>query len=243
MTRALVVALALLIAGIGQSWAGSLTLLGVGGAPASGGGSTVAVDTTGGTTGTAGHATSFSWTGQTIGSSANAICAVIDFWIGTDPGTVTMKWGTQTMTLVASEGTGNTTYSPTEIFCLRAPATGSQTLSGTWTTTAYYAVDWISFTGVNQTSDSAAFTAATPAEATSGTALSLTVGSAANDYALAGFSGAHGLSSVSATELFINNTQSAGGASYAAGASSVSFSAVQGSSGAWTAAGVSINHQ
>jgi len=103
---------------------------------------------------------SFTYSGITVGSGANAALIVAVNLNGTSSTGFSVVWdsgGTnQTMTQLGR--ITNAFAGDLLLFGLRAPTPGNKTLSVSWTTASRYTVNAISFTGVNQTSDAAAFT-------------------------------------------------------------------------------------
>jgi hypothetical protein len=126
------------------------------------------------------------------------------------------------------------------LFGLRNPTAGNKTLHLTWTGSTQITTSAISFSGVNQTSDGAAFTNFN--SATNAAPISVAVTSATGNIVVGGFVSAANFSSVSGTQVFIDNTcaVNAAAANRDAGAASVTITGNPGSGVLSAVAGVSV---
>lgn len=128
------------------------------------------------------------------------------------------------------------------LFGLRNPTSGNKTFSTSWTTATSCTVFGISFTGVDQTSNAAAFKNFNSATGTS-TAPSVTITSATGDAVVAWFmhdNGSFDFSSLNNTTLYNGSGVNSGAANRAAGAASVAMSSVLTGSDIWGALGVDV---
>lgn len=185
--------------------------------------------------------TSFSDTNLTIGASANALIVLISS--SGDLSTPTVTWNGVALTLlVQTVSTGVNGYAG--IFGLLSPATGNQTLAGSWVNSQDAFISGVSFSGVNVTSLLTAFPNTGSNTGTSTTA-SVTTTSSVGDV-VAAVQGApfQGSTPPVPDNINIFNRVSAGGyggsANRATGAASVTLSATLFSSRAWAASGVDI---
>lgn len=185
--------------------------------------------------------TSFSDTNLTIGASANALIVLISS--AGDISTPTVTWNGVALTLlVQTVSTGVNGYAG--IFGLTNPATGNQTLAGSWINSEDAFIAGVSFSGVDASSLAAAFPNTGSNTGTSTTA-AVTTTSSVGDI-VAAVQGVPFQSSTppSPNNINIFNRVSAAGyggsANRAAGAASVTLSATLFSSRAWAASGVDI---
>lgn len=167
------------------------------------------------------------------------------FWAFTDTTAtgLTLHWdsaGTnQLMTNLGSQSSG--TSGIAYLFGLRNPTAGNKTLTATWGTAGECALFGASFSGVNQTSDAAAFAHFNSATGTS-TTPAVTITSATGDIALCGVVDPQTWSSSTQTNVFNDpsgNLFSCAG-DRAAGAASVVFSETWNISAQWAAIGIDI---
>lgn len=183
----------------------------------------VAIDATGTSQGTTTNTpiTTFNYTGITVGAGSNrALIIVVTINDSTlsPPTGVSATWDSgvtnQAMTLLVSNADVPDNNNPVFIFGLRNPASGNKTLNISWTNSNTIALNAISFTGVDQTSDGTAF----PHTATSnnaGGALSIAVTSAVGNWTIAGIAG--GVSSTPNHTIWLNSLTDAGGTLYTDG--------------------------
>jgi hypothetical protein len=112
-------------------------------------------------TGSAG--TTVTYSGINVGSGGSTthlgLVAVIafDFTGSPDPSAVSATWNGTNMTLVADGHPGSTLGPFSQLWGLAAPATGSQNLVFSWTTSSRSFVSAVSFTGVLQTGGTTSF--------------------------------------------------------------------------------------
>jgi|SRR5882724_215259 len=185
----------------------------------------VTVDVTGTVLVGASSVTSINYTGITVGAGSNRALIVT---LGLGNTALTSGWtatwdsgGTnQAMTLLKSQThTSGANNDAGVIFGLRNPTSGLKTLALSWTTAQFPTVEAISFNGVDQTSDAAAFP-----NAISNNTATINVASAVGNIpvSLAVFSS---LTAFSQTNLYFDATSSGAdsSASRAAGAASVTF--------------------
>ena len=187
--------------------------------------------------------TSMSYTGITVGSG-NALIAMIGVGNNASSG-VTAVWDSgganQSMALL---GTVNNGGSISVLFALRAPASGNKTLLFNWTTGAPGNVGCaISFNGVLQTSDAAAFPNYNSATG-NGTALSVTVTSAAGDIVVGQAADTNSGNTITAgnTQIYNDNTSVSFTTlgEYASGAASVALTATGSAISNWWIHGVDV---
>jgi hypothetical protein len=190
--------------------------------------------------------TSLDYTGITVGAglSNGALVAVIFWGVTTAPTGISAKWdntGTpQTMTQIGSTvtfaGTGGTTTGA--VFALRNPTAGNKTLHFAWTGTGNFPTACaISFTGVDQTSDGAAFKnfASNTGNLASNASLSTTVTSATGDLVFGAFGETGTLNATPMNGTVIYSDVTSNGADTAAnrqaGAASVTVTGTNGNGG------------
>ncbi len=179
-----------------------------------------------------------------VGASTNGLLFIISFYTGTFPTGISVQWDSkntpQAMTQVASYGSSGSTPS-VFIYGLLAPHTGTLSFGASWTGTCNYACGAVSLIGVNQASLVAAFTNANTNNGTT-TPAGINITSASGNIAVAGFSAGSGgsVSSVTQSEVFINDTNAYGAAAYAAGVTSTAFSATLAGNATWGAAGINV---
>jgi len=146
----------------------------------------------------------------------------------------------QAMTLIGTIDTTGTNGT-VAIFGLRNPTSGNKTFSTSWTTASTCMIFGISFTGVDQTSDAAAFAHFNSATGNS-TAPSVTITSATGNIIVGAFvndSNVIDWTSVNNTTLCVNAGNQLA-MNRAAGAASVAMSGVLGSGDAWAATGIDV---
>lgn len=200
---------------------------------------TVALDAKGSKLIGATQVSSINYTGITVGSvSDGALIATLTMGdaVGSSGWAATWDSGgtNQAMTLISSKVNG---VASAVIFGLRNPTPGKKTLALSWTGANYPSVCAISFSGVEQSSDANAFK-----NAISGTSASLGVTSASGDMALAVAAASGSLTTFNQTALYLDTTSNGAdsAASYAAGASSVTFT-IGGGSGSLALSGIDIS--
>ena len=184
----------------------------------------------------------------TVGSGPNRALIATYMTNSTSP-VVSCSWdsaGTpQTMTKLITTSLGGGGGSSV-IFGLRNPTSGNKTLSCSTDGPSQQFLSAVSFTGVNQTSDGAAFPNTNGVSGT-GTAISNTVTSATNDMTVdASSNNGWNYSAPTQTQLYIDNsgTSTNSASSYASGAVTVTFGWTQQNSAAkWTDSAVDIAHQ
>jgi len=184
---------------------------------------------------------SINYTGITVGSGSNMVL-IVTLVLGASASTSAWAatWdsgGTnQAMTLLKSQVTSTSGVATAVIFGLRNPTSGNKTLHLTWTGSQFPVVCAISFTGVDTTSDAAAFP-----NAVAGTTSSLAVTSATGDIPVGLIGAAGSLTSLNQTSIYLDKTTSGAdsAASRAAGASTVTFTAT-GATGSIAMVGVDI---
>lgn len=189
--------------------------------------------------------TSVNYSGITVGSPANP---ALIFLVSTSGGTSlttspSATWdsgGTnQAMTLLGSN-TVTTHNGSIYIFGLRNPTPGTKTLAVSWTNSSQYAMCAISFGGVNQSSDAAAFPNAATNSGSS-TQASQTVTSNTGDIALAIVQSNVTPSAPSNTQIYFDNAaQNDSGGQYATGAASVNFTWTITPADTWATIGVDV---
>jgi hypothetical protein len=192
----------------------------------------VAIDATGTEQHVGSASTSMTYNGITVGSGSNrALVLLINIGAGsTLPTGVTAVWdngGTnQSMTLITSLTQTNTSVI-CYVFGLRNPTAGLKNLLVSWTNANEAFAAAISFTGVDQTSNAAAFpNPNTVTNTTSNATCSLAITSASGNIPVATMVGSSTVASTSQTSIYVDNA--AGIQSYAAsrattGASTVTF--------------------
>jgi len=204
----------------------------------------VTLDSTGTSQVTSSSVNTFNYTGLTVGAALVNSAAAFTMVFGTgSPGNVTVTWDGVSCTQQCSQADGSN-QATVQWWAIRSPHSGNKTLAVTWDGTASnITVCGISFSGVVQTSDGAAFN-----NAVTNTGISfapvIVVSSNTSDMAVGGFNGVnHNFSSVDNTSIYINNTNlgSTGAANRAAGAASVNLGAVLASTGFWSSAGFNIS--
>ncbi len=190
--------------------------------------------------------TTFTHTNLTVGASLSNGALIFGVAFETAVTSPTAHWdSTGTNQLMTLLGTVNVVGGANEtiaLFGLRNPTSGNKTFSTSWTTATGCTVFGISFTGVDQTSDAAAFKNVNSAHATS-TAPSVTITSATGDIVVAWFAhdnGSADFSSLNNTTLYNGSGVNDGAANRAAGAASVAMSAVLTVSDFWAAIGVDV---
>lgn len=197
--------------------------------------STTASDTLSSTT----TATTLTVSNMTVGSGSNrCLIAILCLSAAAVTG-ITATWNGVSMFQIVSFGSipGNVV-----IFGLRNPASGNQSLIFNWTGVSEADAYALDFTGVEQSTDGAAFPHTGTGTANSSTAAA-TVTSAVGNATVAGFTVPSGFQTPTQTELWLNNLGAA--AAYegqrAAGAASVTFqNTVQSGPQTWVAAAVDI---
>lgn len=187
--------------------------------------------------------TSFSYTGITVGSGSNRALVFLALFEGSNPGTITAIWDSagahQVMTPLVSisDGANDFIY----VFGLRNPTSGNKTLSVSWPTSTSLSCAAISFTGVNQGSDAAAFPSTNTATATSAST-SNTIASSVGDYCVEAM-GCQSTATSNGTQfVFDNNTPTDNlFAQYIAGtAISTTLTNALGGSTIWISAAVDV---
>jgi hypothetical protein len=104
----------------------------------------------------------------TVGSGTNR-ALIVPVVFNADPGTVTMKWGSQTMALIVTRSSTGTD-GIAQVYGLVAPTSGAQSLVVTTTITiGDIYLDAMSFTGVDQTGGATSFPNSTSASVTTTT--------------------------------------------------------------------------
>ena len=173
----------------------------------------------------------------TVGSGANrCLVAQLTSYQDTSSG-MAVTWNGVSMTLIGSTDNGSNSH--IYLFGLVNPASGSHTLSASWTGTANsVAINGTSFTGCNQTGGTTTFTG----YATSlGSTLPAggTVTSASGNGAIAICVASTFCTTSSGTELFVDTANTGGGAIYSVATNpTLSFS----TSGSWVYGSISIAH-
>lgn len=172
----------------------------------------------------------------TVGSGPNrALVVQLITWGGTISG-LSLTWDSvganQAMTLIGSS-TDQFNDSQNFLYGLVAPASGTKTLTASWTTPSVAILAAASFTGVSQAGDTTSFAHFNGTTGTDASVASGTVTSAVGNYTVAGFGygGILGFTSLNQSQWFEESNlsfTSIGG--YATGASTVTYSTV-GSSG------------
>ena len=174
--------------------------------------------------------TSFNKTNMTVSAGTNrALLVFLNFASGINfPGTVSMAWNVQGMTLIDSfDGSWGGQFQTVQLWGLVNPAVGTLTLSANWANTADVIVECISVTGALQTGGTATFAGAGHTEGFSVDEISQVVASATGDLAVGHFAnGRRVFTSTNNTNIFIATAgagaQQAAG-NYAAGAASVTM--------------------
>lgn len=191
-------------------------------------GGSVTLDVVGTELRTASSVTSASYTGITVGASANCLVCVVK-WDNKLVSARTAVWDSvganQSMTeLVTQQNNANALVS---IWGLRAPATGNKTLTLGWTTGAQAMVACLSFIGVNQASDGAAFPHTAAGNTTGTTSPSLALTSATGHYGVSiiAQNGTNLSLPTPGTAIFTDNGGGGGNgaAQYAVGAATITF--------------------
>jgi len=183
-------------------------------------------------------------TGLTIGSSLSNGALIVGVGWDTKVTSPNAHWdstGTnQLMTLIGTVDTAGTNGT-VALFGLRNPTSGNKTFSTSWTTASVANIFSVSFTGVDQTSDVAAFKNFGSATGNS-SAPSVAITSAVGDIVIGAFT-----NSTNATDITaVNNTALCVNAGFqlamnrAAGAASVTMSATLGGTDQWAAIGVDV---
>lgn len=158
----------------------------------------VAVDAygTGQGTLTSTKVTSFNYTGITVGTGSNrALIFVVT--IGDDvtaaPTGITATWDSggsnQAMTLIISQADPSTPANGNQVFIfgLRNPTSGNKTLALSWTNNAWIGGNAVSFTGVEQSNDGAAFPHTNTASTITNTPVSIIITSATGNWTVGGY--------------------------------------------------------
>jgi hypothetical protein len=162
-------------------------------------------------------------------------------WSGASaPTGISITWGGTPLTLISNtQVTGSSVM--VMIFGLVNPASGAQTLAGSWTGATNFAAAAISFTGVDQSSVAGAFPSGISNSGT-GTTPSVSVNSKTSDLVVGVFANNSGESfvSTSGTTIFASGANVNVAGNRDNGASSVSLTATLGSSVGWVAAGVNV---
>ena len=215
---------------------------------------TVAVDATGtANVASASGVTSANFSNLTIGGSANALIVTLvsdgDATTAiTSPSATWDNGGTnQTMTLLGhqtGDGVGGHLTDSVWIFGLRAPTTGNKTLHISWTNTSQVFIDAVSFTGVNQTSDAAAFSNFNSTGNNAASSLSVNITSAVGNIVVGGhLLDGTTINTVSGTQVYIDNSgvNVDGAMNNDTGAATVTLTQTGTSGGGRISAGISIN--
>jgi hypothetical protein len=170
--------------------------------------------------------TSFSSSSMiTVGSGANrALIVVINFGANntTPPSAISATWGgvamTQLYNTFASANNGSH-GAASVIFGLVNPASGAQTLALSWTNAQFAAIDAISFTGVNQSGNQASFPNGTFFQSAGNSTPTLNINAPANGYIVGTSASFQNFSSITQTQLYLDNSGAAIGAAANYGAS------------------------
>lgn len=193
------------------------------------------------TTGAA--ATSFTdSTKLTIGTKSNRALVVTVAWSSTAPTGVSITWGGQALTNITAANSVNGTAGNTAIYVLLNPASGTQTLAGSWTGARDFYVFGQAFTGVDQTGIATSFINGSHPIGTSAVAQVNTL-TAVGNMAVSAFSVAGTINSVtSGTPAFIDNTQTAKAAAtrFAGSGLSGQFTSLSNANVAWCASRVDV---
>lgn len=206
----------------------------------------VAFDAQSSTDTTANGATSFTnSTNLTVGSGASRALLVGICWSTlTAPTSVSITWNGVALSLVSnsSGGIGASAGANTAIYGLLNPASGTNTLAGSWTGARDYGVGGIAYTGVDQAAFATSFTGF-HATGTTGDS-TVTVTSAVGDACVACFAnGAGAYSALTGTTVFNDGTISliTAAACRDVGAASVVMTAtITGGANNWAASGVDV---
>lgn len=162
-------------------------------------------------------------------ATGNALVVTTVFgYSGSAPTGLTCTWNSVPMTLLCQQdrALGGASVA---VFGLRSPASGAQTLALSWTNNAEIFVDAISFTGVDTTSDAAAF----PHQATqdAGVAQTVAVTSAVGNYVVACESPNVSGSTLTGTTLYFDASSGSfvnAGSNYDVGAATVNIGLASG---------------
>lgn len=143
--------------------------------------------------------TSFTDSSLTIGAgSTRALVVVVAYgYAVAAPTSTAVTWGGTPMSLIETQE-GQAGSATVEIWALRNPASGAQTLAGAWTNSCETFIIGVSYTGVEQSSDGAAFPHT--AKTDSGASVSLT--SAVGNACVGGYSPSTGAYTFNGTTLF-----------------------------------------
>jgi hypothetical protein len=190
--------------------------------------------------------TTLDCTALTVGAGSNRVLIATLIFSSTAPTGVTVTWdpsGTnQSLTQLATFNTA-TNDQRVELWGLIAPTSGNKTLRAAWTGSSELILDGISFTGADQTGGATTFPNTTTTRSSGGSANpSVVVTSAANNMTVV-VVGTQTQFPSAATQTVIFLLSGAGpangGASYAAGAATVTHGFTQANAD-WVAVGVDI---
>ena len=190
---------------------------------------------------TSNGATSFTdSTHLTIGATANVLIVPIVWSTASPPTGVSITWNGVALSLISNTSIGNSTHGNVAIYGLLNPATGTQTLAGSWTGTRGFYTVGISFSGADTSSFANAFQNGTTGTG-AGSPATISVTATANGATVGVFSTDGSFSAfTSGTQDFLDNTQAtvsgAGGHQVGVASSTISVSA----NNSWSAAGVAI---
>jgi hypothetical protein len=185
-----------------------------------------------------------------VGSGSNRALVVCVLWDVQTISGVSVTWNGAALSQVAGAvANSGSTHGRAAIFAMVNPASGSNTLSASWTTSSDAYMYAVSYTGVDQTGGATSFphgTSATGTIAAGGSGnSSVSVTSATNNAVQACHSHDQGnIGTTNQTQLFVDNALTTdAAANRAAGAASVSMTAAESGSGLtdnWVAVGTDI---
>lgn len=194
----------------------------------------VALDATGTALIGGSSVSSINYSGITVGSGSNRVliatlCLGVANTVSSPSATWDSGGSNQSMTLIGSVTTGSAgSVAYAALFGLRNPTAGTKTLAFSWTGANFPSCEAISFTGVTQTSDAAAFAHFNSSPGAGGQAINIT--SATNNMVVGLFAATGSLTSINNTQIYLDTTSNGddSAACRAAGAATVSISTVGG---------------
>lgn len=196
----------------------------------------VAVDRLGSYQSISGDPSTFSFLITVSSASKGALLLVLAGSTNVDlSGSITVKWGSQTMTLVGN-AFDSTNRLQTLFYGLLSPTAGNQNITVTGANTWF--VDAISFGNANQTSVANAFKNFNSSAITS-TSTSVTVTSNTSSIVVGVHNAGGAFSSADHTLWFNDNTSAVG--NYATGSASVTLGATSSGGGGLLSAGISVS--
>lgn len=180
---------------------------------------------------------------MTVGTITNGVLAIfVNYNANAALTGSSVTWNGSSATLVGNQHSGGATSAGTAIFCLKAPAAGSNTLVVSITATSLNEIHAIaaSFSGADQTTPCKNYNSTTDQVATTA---SVTVTSAVGDIPAAVQAQSDvNVNSVNGTPILIDNTGPTNSISgnYGVGAASVSLTATGSGSATWQSSGIDI---